>query len=97
MFWRSPCARSAHGGSTFLSSSFVRWTSISVSKPRHNDRPLARQPEYATFDELISEALIHNLAKVGVEGSNPFARAMERLRPSPHAANRQPSLSPDSP
>jgi hypothetical protein len=75
MFWRSPRARSAHGGSTFLSSSFVCWTSISVSKPRHNDRSLARQPEYATFDEPISEALIHNLAKVGVEGSNPFARS----------------------
>jgi hypothetical protein len=84
MFWRSPCARSAHGGSTFLSSSFVRWTSISVSKPRHNDRSLARQPEYATFDEPISEALIHNLAKVGVEGSNPFARYndFKTLRPT---------------
>jgi hypothetical protein len=43
--------------------------------PSHNDRSLARQREYATFDESISEALIHSLAKVGFEGSKSFARS----------------------
>jgi hypothetical protein len=74
------CARSAHGGSAFLSFSFVRWTSISVSKSRHNDRSLACQPQYATFDELISEALTTNLPRLGPRSNEDARHDRDGLR-----------------
>jgi len=53
----------------------VRRASIFADKLRCDGRSPSRGPERAIVGEWISVCTIPSLAKVGVEGSNPFARS----------------------